>query len=90
MEVLDLDALLNLINHELDIDKICLYAKGSYEAKYKLPQACNFIKKEILAQMFSCELCETSKNTFLKNTSGRLLLKPQYDMKREVAKISAL
>ena len=27
-------------------------------------QACNFIRKEILAQVFSCEFCETSKNTF--------------------------
>ena len=26
--------------------------------------ACNFIKKETLAQMFSCEFCEISKNTF--------------------------
>ena len=54
------------------------HAKGSYEVKYQLPQACN------------CEFCETSNNTFLKNTSGRLLLKPQYDITREVAKISAL
>ena len=28
------------------------------------PQACNFIKKETLAQAFSCEFCEISKNTF--------------------------
>ena len=27
-------------------------------------QACNFIKKEILAQVFSCEFCEISKKTF--------------------------
>ena len=27
--------------------------------------ACNFIKKEILAQVFSCEFCEIFKNTFL-------------------------
>ena len=27
-------------------------------------KTCNFIKKENLAQMFSCELCEISKNTF--------------------------
>ena len=27
-------------------------------------QACNFIKKEALAQVFSCEFCEISKNTF--------------------------
>ena len=26
--------------------------------------ACNFIKKETLAQMFSCESCQISKNTF--------------------------
>ena len=29
------------------------------------PQACSFIKKETLAQVFSCEFCEISKNTFL-------------------------
>ena len=27
-------------------------------------QACNFIKKETLAQVFSCEFYEISKNTF--------------------------
>ena len=27
-----------------------------------LPQACNFIKKETLAQVFSCEFFEISKN----------------------------
>ena len=31
-------------------------------------------KKETLAQVFSCEFCGTSKNTFLQNTFGRLLL----------------
>ena len=30
------------------------------------PKACNFIKKEILAQVLSCEFCEISKNTFFK------------------------
>ena len=30
------NALLNLINHEQNIDKIYLYAKDSYEAKYQL------------------------------------------------------
>ena len=33
--------------------------------------ACSFIKKETLAQVFSCEFCEVP---FLQNTSGRLLL----------------
>ena len=28
------------------------------------PEACNFIKKETLAQVFSCEFCEISKNAF--------------------------
>ena len=27
-------------------------------------EVCNFIKKGALAQMFSCEICEISKNTF--------------------------
>ena len=27
------------------------------------PEACNFIKKETLAQVFSCEFCEIYKNT---------------------------
>ena len=30
--------------------------------------ACNFIKKEILTQVFSGEFCETSKNTFFYRT----------------------
>ena len=33
------------------------------------PQAYNFIKKESLAQVFSCEFCEISKNTFFYRTS---------------------
>ena len=34
----------------------------------KRPQACNFIKKETLAQVFSCEFCEISKNIFFYDT----------------------
>ena len=38
----------------------------------------NFIKKESLAQVFSCEFCEIFKNTFLlQNTTERLLLRVQ-------------
>ena len=33
------------------------------------PEACNFIKKETLAQVFSCGFCEISKNTFSYRTS---------------------
>ena len=38
------------------------------------PQDCNSIKKEAVAQVFYSEFCKFSKNTFLKITSGRLLL----------------
>ena len=31
-------------------------------------RACNFIKKETLAQVFSCEFCEVYKNTFFHRT----------------------
>ena len=37
----------------------------------------NFIKKETLAQMFSCEFCEIFKNTIFQNTPVRLLLSTQ-------------
>ena len=32
------------------------------------PEACNFIKKETLVQVFSCKFCDISKNTFLHKT----------------------
>ena len=35
----------------------------SFLIKFQI-RACNFIKKEALAQVFSCELCKISKNTF--------------------------
>ena len=35
-------------------------------------QACNFITKETLAQVFSCEFCEILKTPFLQNTSEQL------------------
>ena len=30
----------------------------------KISSACNFIKKETLAQVFSCEFCKISENTY--------------------------
>ena len=47
---------------------------NNFIKKETLAEACNFIKKETLAHVFSCEFCEIFKNTFLPNTSGRLLL----------------
>ena len=38
------------------------------------PKACNFIKKKSLAQVFSCEFCEISKNTFFPEHLRWLLL----------------
>ena len=38
------------------------------------PQACNFIKKETLTQVFSCEFCEISKNTLFTENLWWLLL----------------
>ena len=37
---------------------------GFHSFSFVKTQACNFIKKETLAQVFSCEFCEISKNTF--------------------------
>ena len=50
-----------LQNHDM-FEKICLEAVAQ-------PEACNFTKKETLAQVFSCEFCEISKNTFYYRTS---------------------
>ena len=45
-------------------------ARDSFLIKFQA-QACNFIKKESLVKVFSCDFCEISKNTFfLQNTSG--------------------
>ena len=46
--------------HALDITPLMTAIKSSHQ---RSPGACNFIKKEILAQVFSCEFCEISKNT---------------------------
>ena len=39
------------------------------------PEAYNFIKKETLAQVFSCDFVKFLRTPSLQNTSGRLLLK---------------
>ena len=40
----------------------------SQNSQENKPEACNFIKKDTLAQVFSCEFCEISKNTFFYRT----------------------
>ena len=55
------------------------------EVFYNERQACNFIKKETLAQAFSCEFCEFLRTPFLQNTSERLLLIVQKNDKQNIA-----
>ena len=43
----------------LSIQYVLFYSNVKQSANF-----CNFIKKETLAQVFSCEFCEISKNTF--------------------------
>ena len=53
---------------------------ASHFIKRLQQKACNFIKKETLAQVFSWEFCEISNNTFFtENLWGRLLLYIIYD-----------
>ena len=57
-----------LYSHEsicvgVSLESLCLFL-----------QACNFVKKETLAQVFSCEFCEISKNTFFTEHLRWLLL----------------
>ena len=52
-------------------------------------QACNFIKKESLVQVFSCEYCEISKNTFVYRIPlvvGSVFLKKFFFISNLVAK----
>ena len=41
----------------------------------KISEAYNFIKKQTLAQLFSCEFCEIPKNTFFIEYLRWLLLR---------------
>ena len=41
-------------------------------------KACNFVKKETLTQVFSCECCEISKNIFFIEHVWWLLLVIEY------------
>ena len=40
------------------------HSKGTFRSNRLEAEACNFIKKETLVQLYSCEFCETFKNTF--------------------------
>ena len=53
----------------LFFEKIQNYSWISSRIFMFFPEACNFIKKETLAQVFSCEFCEITKNTFSYKTA---------------------
>ena len=48
--------------------KKMLLKNSKYPQKNTCAKTCNFIKKETMAQVFSCECCEIFKNTFLYRT----------------------
>ena len=50
------------------IFKIGVLEVATGGALQKRCEACNFIKRETLAQVFSCEFCEIYKNTFYYRT----------------------
>ena len=47
---------------------IKLLASACLHQASSIRHVCNFIKKQILAQVFSCEFCEISKNTIFYRT----------------------
>ena len=49
-----------------------IFASVSFSIKLHA-KACNFIKKETEIQVFYCKFCEIFKDTFLQNTSKRLI-----------------
>ena len=46
--------------------------------------SCNFIKKETLAQVFSCEFCEISKNTFSYRTAPVAAFVGHYHLHKKI------
>ena len=50
------------------VNQRCSVKKVFLEISQNSPEACNFTKKETLAQMFSCEFCEISKKNFFYRT----------------------
>ena len=54
------------VNNFCSQNRECLYSENTKFYQKQSPkgvQVCNFIKKETLAQVFSCEFCQISKNT---------------------------
>ena len=59
------------INNFCLYNRECLYSENTKSYQKELPrgvQACNFIKRETLAQVFSHKFCQIFKNTFSERT----------------------
>ena len=67
------EALLIKANAVFTGDLILYKTNEKYPSK-RSTEACNFMKKETLAQVFSCECCERCKNTFFTEHVRQLLL----------------
>ena len=65
----------NRSSHRIYSEKFRKIHKKKTCARVTGLRTVNFIEKETLAQVFPCEFCKISKNNFLQNTSGQLLLK---------------
>ena len=56
------------------IDIVCATSRSSHsevlckKVFYKKPEACNFIKKEAMVQLFFCEFCKIFKSSFYYRT----------------------
>ena len=61
---------------------ILFYLQKKTLKNFSNPQACNFIKKETLAQVFSCEFCQISWNTFF--TEGLWAAASEYSCRANV------
>ena len=48
--------------------QLCYHKNSRQNLANHRPEACNFIKKETLTQVFSCEFYEIYKNTFYYRT----------------------
>ena len=54
--------------YRLDMHDAWGERNANLHLKENFTQDCNFIKKETLAQLFSCEFCKISKNIFYYKT----------------------
>ena len=74
MFLLKIHFLREIYTHSRSCHRRCSVKKGVLSKYHRKTPVSETLFKECLAQVFSYEFSEISKNTFLQNTSGRLLL----------------